>query len=102
MFITKLKATHERHRLYPTFSGRHTPSVVREEIQEGISVLRASTPTPLSHNSPSKELLTPAEASLYLKLARSTLYNMVHKRAIPHMKKARNYTLSRMSYMSGC
>jgi excisionase family DNA binding protein len=60
---------------------------IRQMFREELSVLLTSLPTPLSHSGPSKELLTPVEASLYLKLTRSTLYNMVHKRTIPHMKK---------------
>ena len=59
--------------------------IFREEIN-GLSTHSSKSP---SDSSASKELLTPAEASLYLKLALSTIYNMVHKRAIPHIKKGK-------------
>jgi excisionase family DNA binding protein len=62
---------------------------LRQMFREEISAQANNLSKSSSNSSASKELLRPAEACLYLKIARSTLYNMVYKRAIPHMKKGK-------------
>jgi excisionase family DNA binding protein len=66
--------------------------MLREEL--GVFLSHINMPTDPS-SSPSKELLTVEQASIYLNLAHSTLYNLVHRREIPYMKRSRKLYFSK-------
>ena len=61
---------------------------LRQMLREEVNVLLLQMTNSVPDSS-YKELLTLAEASLYLKLARATVYNLVHRREIPYMKRGK-------------
>jgi excisionase family DNA binding protein len=67
---------------------------IRQMFREELSVFLSHTPTDIS-NSPSKDLLNLEEASVYLNLAPSTIYNLVHRKEIPYMKRSRKLYFSK-------
>mgnify|MGYP005852891349 CR=1 FL=1 len=67
---------------------------IRQMFREELSVFLSNIPTENSSN-PSKDLLTVEEASIYLNIAHSTIYNLVHRRAIPYMKRTRKLYFSK-------
>ncbi|MHB9147433.1 MAG: helix-turn-helix domain-containing protein [Candidatus Amoebophilus sp.] len=67
---------------------------MRRMFREEISVFLSNIPTNTSSNS-SKDLLSLEEASIYLDLAHSTLYRLVHNREIPYMKRNRRLYFSK-------
>jgi excisionase family DNA binding protein len=67
---------------------------MRQMLREELSVFLANTPTD-NNSGPSKDLMTVEEASIYLNLAHSTIYNLVHRREIPYMKRSRRLYFSK-------
>jgi excisionase family DNA binding protein len=67
---------------------------MRQMLREELSVFLSNTPNNHASNS-SNDLLTVEEASIYLNLAHSTIYNLVHRREIPHMKRSRRLYFSK-------
>lgn len=66
---------------------------IRQMFREEISVFLSNIPTDTS--SPSKDLLSVEEASIYLNLAHSTIYRLVQHREIPYMKRGRRLYFSK-------
>jgi excisionase family DNA binding protein len=71
-----------------------TVEELRQIFREEFSLFLASKPTDISSN-PSEEILSLEEARSYLKMARSTLYNLVNRKGIPSMKRGKKLYFSK-------
>jgi excisionase family DNA binding protein len=67
---------------------------LRQMLREELSFFLSNIPT-APNSTATKDLLTIEEASIYLNLAYSTIYNLVHRREIPHMKRSRKLYFSK-------
>ncbi len=61
---------------------------IRQMFREELSVFLASKHTETSSNV-SEDILSVEEARNYLKIGKSTLYNLVHRKGIPYMKRGK-------------
>jgi excisionase family DNA binding protein len=67
---------------------------LRKMLREELSVFLSNIPASISSNPP-QELLNIAGASKYLNLTPYSIYNLVHRREIPYMKRAKRLYFSK-------
>ncbi len=68
---------------------------MRQMFRQELNILLSNMPATSTTSSPSKDLLTVEEASIYLNLANSTIYRLVRHRHIPYMKRGRKLYFSK-------